>query len=691
MQMATTPGGVSRPGPDRQRDVRRDGGGWLALPAFLLASMVYLEVLLRARTGAHLLSVGLLHAVLFSAVAALLLTLVAGLLAGRARDVVVGLVLTLLTLLFATQLIYYDTFQTFYTVFSATNAGQVTEFAGVIVDKVAENAAWLLLAAVPLLAFLLSRIRVGPRPRHSWPRRGVIVGLLAVVLVAALTGIRLGDRERNSAYDMYYRAQHPVTSVERLGLVTTMRVDLQRNLLGIGATDTLPPPPPVAAPVPHTPGSPPPDRAGRDEAAVTTAVPEAAAPPDLGVNALDIDFEELAAADVDDDELRALHQYFGSRPPSARNEHTGMFEGYNLVLITAEAYSHLAVDPELTPTLHKLTQEGFRFPDAYTPIWGVSTSDGEYVATTGLIPKPGVWSMYQSGDNAMPFALGNQLRRLGYATFAYHNHTWDYYRRDVSHPNLGYDYKGVGNGLDIATTWPGSDVEMIEVTMPEVLAEEPFHAYYMTVSGHLQYNFGGNFIAAKNRELVEDLPYTDAGKAYLATQIELDRALELLLEQLEEAGVAERTLIVVSSDHYPYGLTQEEIEDLAGSDVDGVELYRNSILMYAPGMEPETVDEPVSSLDILPTVSNLLGLEFDSRLLMGRDVFSDAEPLVIFSDRSFLTDLGHYDSITREFTPVEGVDVPEGYVQAIADEVDRRFSSSALVLDRDYYSIVADR
>jgi len=51
-----------------------------------------------------------------------------------------------------------------------------------------------------------------------------------------------------------------------------------------------------------------------------------------------------------------------------------------------------------------------------------ATSDGEYVATTGLLPKSGVWSMYQSGDNAMPFAMGNQLRRLGYTTRAWHNH-----------------------------------------------------------------------------------------------------------------------------------------------------------------------------------------------------------------------------------------------------------------------------
>lgn len=232
---------------------------------------------------------------------------------------------------------------------------------------------------------------------------------------------------------------------------------------------------------------------------------------------------------------------------------------------------------------------------------------------------------------------------------------------------------------------------MIDVTTPEFVGDEPFHAYYMTVSGHLEYTFGGNAMAAKNRDLVEDLPHSEAGRAYLATQVELDRALELLLERLEEAGVAERTLVVLSSDHYPYGLTEEQIEDLAGQEVDGLELYRNSLIMYAPGMEPETVDRPVSSLDILPTLSNLMGLEFDSRLLMGRDAFSEADPLVVFSDRSFITDRGRYDSITREFTPLEGAEVPEGYRQAISDEVDRMFYYSARVLERDYYGVVVDR
>lgn len=689
MGTATTPGGAGPRPAEGWRGHERAGVIGLALPAFLLVSMLWLEVILRLQTDAPFLGIGLAYATLFAGVTALLAHLVASFLAGRARDVLVALCLASITVLFMSQLIYHDIFRTFYTVFSATNAGQVAEFSGDILGKIGENAGWLLLLSAPLVLFLASRVRAGDRPRVGWRHRAVSAGLLAVLFLTALAGINLGDKEQNSAYDMYYRAQHPVTSVNRLGLLTSMRVDLQRNLLGFEREE---PPPPVVAPVLATPHRDAAAQPAEDDSAQTRKDrDEPSEPAVVGHNVMDIDFEHHLATDADNEELRALHQYFGSRAPTARNEHTGLFEGYNLIFLTAEAYSHLAVDPDLTPTLHKLTQEGFRFTDFYTPIWGVSTSDGEYVATTGLIPKSGVWSMYQSAKNSLPFALGNQLRRLGYDTYAYHNHAFDYYRRDVSHPNLGYDYKGLGNGLEVTPTWPESDVEMIDVTMPEVLQDEPFHAYYMTVSGHLQYNFGGNFIAAKNRDLVEDLPYTEAGRAYLATQIELDRALELLLERLEEAGVADRTLIVLSSDHYPYGLTQEEIEDLAGHEVDTFELYRNSLIIYAPGMEPQTVDQPMSSLDILPTVSNLMGLEFDSRLLMGRDAFSDADPLVIFSDRSFVTDRGRYDSITREFTPRQGEQVPDGYRQGVSEEIDRRFYYSTVALEQDYYSIVVER
>ena len=361
-------------------------------------------------------------------------------------------------------------------------------------------------------------------------------------------------------------------------------------------------------------------------------------------NILDIDFVQLIASETDDD-IRDMHKYFSEVPPTNKNEYTGKYKGYNLILITAESFSPYAVHKDVTPTLYKMVHEGYNFTNFYTPIWEVSTLDGEYVACTSLLPKRGVWSLYFSGRISMPFTMGNQLRVLGYNTRAYHNHTYDYYRRDVSHPNMGYDYKGIGNGLEMSKAWPRSDLEMMEKTIPEYLNDEPFHTYYMTVSGHMQYNFMGNHMAIKNKELVKDLPYTEAGRAYMATQIEFDRAMEYLLNQLEEAGIAERTLIAISSDHYPYGLEKNELDDLAGHTLEkNFEFYKNTFILYTKGMEPVTIDKPCSSLDIIPTLSNLLGLEYDSRLLMGRDIFSDSEPLVIFLNRSFITDKGRYDA-----------------------------------------------
>ena len=142
-----------------------------------------------------------------------------------------------------------------------------------------------------------------------------------------------------------------------------------------------------------------------------------------------------------------------------------------------------------------MSRKAFIFNNFYNPIWGVSTSDGEFVACTVLLPKSGIWSFSKSGQNYMPFAMGNQLKNLDYITKAYHNHSYKYYNRHISHPNMGYDYKGVGNGLKIKETWPESDLEMIEVTADEYW-HRPFHVYY-DHQRHLNYSFDGNYIAKK--------------------------------------------------------------------------------------------------------------------------------------------------------------------------------------------------
>ena len=170
--------------------------------------------------------------------------------------------------------------------------------------------------------------------------------------------------------------------------------------------------------------------------------------------------------------------------------------------------------------------------------------------------------------------------------------------------------------------------------------------------------------------------------------MELDKALEYTLQYLEETGHLEETVLCLSADHYPSGLEQETRTELNGGEsVDmRFDVYHSTLILWSDSMtEPVRVTKPCSSLDILPTLSNLFGLEYDSRLLMGRDILSDSEGLVVLSDRSFLTESGRYDAAKDTFTPAPGVTVPEGYVKSHQQAINGMFSNSRLILEQDYY------
>lgn len=625
----------------------------------------------------------------------------------------VSIIVTILvTVVYGVQLVYYIIFRTPLSLVSVGGAGDAMQFWDIALEAILKNIAGILLLFVPLV-FLAIFGKQMDVPEKGVRELSMVLALCVMSYSGSIACVVATGDDPSSQNTLYFDTFSLDLSVDRLGLFTTMRLDMERmvsdalqeSLLnrlyaksrgddgtGTGITgpdgetgDTGP-----SGEMPdETPAGDRGPESQEDLPAQETGSPvEEPGDPDEPVkpyNVMDIDFEALMAAG-ESDPLYQMHKYFSSVEPTPTNEYTGIFKGCNLIMFTAEGFSPYAVSPELTPTLYKMINEGFVFRNFYTPVWWVSTSDGEYVACTGLIPKGGVWSFSKSGSNYMPFALGNQFRKLGYLTKAYHNHTYTYYNRHLSHPNMGYDYKGVGNGLEVKKTWPESDLEMIEVTVDEYIDHQPFHAYYMTVSGHMNYNFYGNQMAAKNRKYVDHLPYSDASKAYIACNLELEFAMKALMDRLEEAGIAENTVIVLSADHYPYGLPKENIDELAGHEVEtNFEIYRNHLIIYKKGMDPVVVDKPCDSLDIIPTLSNLFGLEYDSRLLMGEDILSSAPPLVIFSNRSWITDRAMYDSTKRKVTFFDGTEKDDEYVKQINKKVADKFKYSAKILETDYY------
>lgn len=578
--------------------------------------------------------------------------------------------------------------------FMVTMTGHVVSgFASTVLDIILSRLPFLLLAMVPLVLAVILRRRIVQEPRMSrW-------ALLFVAAVSAVTllGSAAIDRFGPSAA-LYTYNYNTDSAVSRFGLGTSLRLELTYALLG------TPTPPLEPLPAADEEPAPPED---------TSSQPD---PVDYGYNTLDIDFSALADA-ASDSTLASIHRYVASRTPSRQNQYTGMFKGKNLILLTAESFSPWFISEELTPTLYRLTHEGFVCTNYYQPGWGQSTTGGEYAVLTGLLPTwvGGDVSFWASRNDAMPLTLGSQFRALGYQTPAWHNNTYNYYGRDATHPNLGYDYQGIGSGLTLPNAtggWPYSDLEMMEATVDSYVQTylttgQPFHAYYMTVSGHGSYNWGQS-MAIKNRAAAEAAYPNASGpvQAYVAANLELEAALTYLVDKLEAAGIADDTVICLSADHYPYALAETEVDyyaELTGrqdTDLD-TSRYRNALVLWCGSMtEPVTVDIPCSAVDIVPTLSNLFGLSYDSRLLSGRDILatnydpasaSGCIPLVILPTtmgNSWATAAGVYEAPTGAFTPNPGITVEDGYVDAVNRLVSTKYAYAKLLIQYDYYRIV---
>lgn len=603
--------------------------------------------------------------ILFSIPIAVILNLITSVFKPKINKFLTYIITIAFIILFSAQIVYYSMYEAIISFFSMMHGGQITEFMEAIIDVVLRNWYGIALFALPLVILIvLSKKKVLLFEKNSLKEIAIkMTSVVVVHLVALLCVNFINTNMMYSNKNLYYNIHIPKVTANRMGLLTTMRLDLQRFIFGFEEKLSV--------------------------ETSTTPIEEK----ENSYNVTYIDFDKLIQNE-ENNTIKEMHEYFSSQEASKKNKYTGMFKGKNLIVLVGESFSSLAIREDLTPNLYKLYKEGFQFDNFYTPIFPVSTADGEYITDTSLIPKEGVWSFLRVAGNYMPYSYANVFEKQGYSSNAYHNHTATYYERDKYIETMGYNsYLAVGTGLEDrmdTSNWPNSDYEMVKTTVDDYINNEKFMAYYMTVSGHMNYTKIGNMMVYRNWDQVKDLPYSNKAKGYLAANIELDKAVGELLSRLEQAGKLEDTVIVISGDHYPYGLTLGEINELSTFERDDkFEKFRMPFLIWSGSMKgPIKVEKIGSSLDVLPTVLNLFGAEFDSRLLMGRDILSDSNPIVIFSDRSFITDKGRYNSLTEQFTPNEGVTVEEGYVDKINTIIYKKYQMSRLILENDYYKHV---
>lgn len=605
---------------------------------------------------------------LFSVPIGIVLNILSSIFKPKVNKIITYVITIFIVILFGAQIVYYSMYESILSFYSIVNGGQVTEFMDVIFDMILRNWYGIVLFVLPIIPLIiLHKKKIIDFERQSLKQTLIKIGTAILVQIIALLCVNfINAKDIYSNKNLYYNTHVPKLATKRMGFLTALRLDFQRFVFGF------------------------------DEKLAVDVSTKNSKDLDQEYNVTNIDFDKLIEEEQDE-EVKEMHEYFKNQEPSKKNEYTGMFEGKNLIVLVGESFSSLAIREDLTPNLYKLYNEGFQFDNFYTPIFPVSTADGEYITDTSLIPKEGVWSFKEIVGNYMPYSYANLFEELGYSSNAYHNHTATYYERDKYINTMGYNsYLAVGTGLEDrmdTSKWPNSDYEMLNVTMDDYINNEKFLAYYMTVSGHLNYTKSGNAMTARNWDAVKDLPYSDKAKSYLAANIELDKAVGEIINKLQEAGKLEDTVIVISGDHYPYGLTLDEINEISTYERDNTfEKYHMPFLIWSGSMrEPVKVDKVGSSLDILPTVLNLFGVEYDSRLLMGRDILSDSEKVAIFSDRSFITDKGKYNAITGEFIVNNGEEITDEYINEMKNIVYKKYQMSRLVLEKDYYRKVFNK
>lgn len=681
---------------------------------FFPVTMVFLEIAFHlARFGMTFDSLG--YKILFALFYGLLFALLTGLLPEKASQIVTFVVTFFITIYFEVQIIFSGVF---YTYFSPTGflgvTGQALDFTDVIFLEIRNNWLIVFVTLIPFILLCFLRKYMDFAPRKILMKLIHVLACLSIFLVI-LISLTITQNEPYSAMEIYRKYPSVDMAVTKLGVTESLWLDIRTKIgesLGISADDEEflvensidalapgnTPSDSATANSSQAEGSDVQNQDGSDSQTLSEDTQGSEEPEiDTSPNILDLDFEKLIAEETDQN-IQSLHKYVSSVTPTNKNEYTGMFEGYNLIFIVAEGFSGYVLDPELTPTLYQLSQEGFVFNNYYSPLWYGSTLGGEYADLTGLMPKNGGYlSMKKTGENQnnMLFTLSQQLLKLDYTVNGYHNNSYTYYGRNLSHTNLGYNWHGTGNGYEPelnangSALWPQSDLYMINQTFDQYSTQEPFHTYYMTVSGHVVYSNVGNAMCARHKDYVADLDYSDTTKCYIACQYELELALTELVNRLEESGLADRTLLVLAGDHVPYN-DKDVLDELAGHELDSTfEWYKSALIIWSGSMEePVIVDKYCSSLDILPTVSNLMGLEYDSRMLAGQDILSDSEALVMFNDRSFITDCCFYNANTKEVTPIAGATVDDAYIKDKISQVSNKFRMAEKICDYDYYDYI---
>lgn len=395
-----------------------------------------------------------------------------------------------------------------------------------------------------------------------------------------------------------------------------------------------------------------------------------------------------------DDAYKTFREYYESKEVSeTSNKYTNLFKGKNVIVIHGESLQAFTMnlkfnDKELTPNLNKLAKEGINFSNFYAQESVGNSSDSEFTSLTSILPSSSgtVFMNYFNRDYETILKL---LKEKNYYTFSMHANNGSAWNRSVTYKYLGYDdfyYYTKDYEIDEKIGLGLSDKSFFRQSVEIIKGINSTHSnWYGTLvmlTNHTPFSDINDFTDYKvnhtttveNEETLEQEVVTDDWLEgtkmgnYLKSVHYADEAIGELINELDSSGLLDNTIIVLYGDH-DCKLKQSEFKKLYDSEyykdvlidpndtVDGIDDFTYEINRSVPFIiwskdivntkYSTNVSEVMGMIDVMPTLSNMLGVK--PKYALGHDIFSIKDNVVVFPSGNWITNKLYYNSAKDNF------------------------------------------
>ena len=401
--------------------------------------------------------------------------------------------------------------------------------------------------------------------------------------------------------------------------------------------------------------------------------------------------------------------YLENKKTFKTNDYTDMFEGKNVIVIHAESLQTFAMDikfndRELTPNLNKLASEGLFFDNFYAQVGVGTSSDTEFTYATGLLPANN-GTVFVNYFNNKFITMQNLLKNKGYYVFSMHGNVGDFWNRDTMHINMGYDKFYSKSSFDIDEEYGLglSDESFFRQAVPMIkeISEEidgPYYGTLITLTNHTPWNgvdIYGDYDVSTSVDIDGENVYRDylentlIGK-YLKTVNYMDKAIGNFIQDMDNAGLLDDTVIVIYGDHdarlgkkqfdymYNYDPVTDSIRQaddplyVEFNDYDYELIKKVPFIIWSKDLESaHIINTPMGMMDVMPTLGNMLGVY--NKYALGKDVMAinKDDAIVSFKDGSFITDKVYYNAKNGDVYAISNSVIEDDYIEKRSAYVDK--------------------